>query len=288
MTAEQKQQLTTLCRRRGVILGSLTQYEKSLKSYLQGEARDPEYLEVGLESIQSTWQNFEPIQFEIEGLDESETDKRYDMHSKYLYLVAETRKALRLQQKTSTPIESLETTDSNYEDDWSILKERFECSRKIIRSHWILLKEIPKLLKDTPENIGNLIDNFRQHLRALKNLGEPITQWDTPLLDLLISKISSETAFQWELTLENNKRPAYDHLIQFLEKRANCCEIQSISNLQRPAERNTNKTNWQNRGQSFHLHPEQKIITKCAICGQEHKIYGCPKFSEMNANDRRQ
>ncbi|CAK9799191.1 hypothetical protein ANTPLA_LOCUS1925 [Anthophora plagiata] len=73
--------------------------------------------------------------------------------------------------KAAACIQSLSTTDANYTDALELLKEKFDCTRRIILKHCDALRNILNLTWDSPEALGNLVDSINQHLRALKNLG---------------------------------------------------------------------------------------------------------------------
>lgn len=366
LTSEQKGRLSTLRRKRGTISAQLTTYEKSLNSYKLGEKHDRAYLEIAAEAIKNAWSNFEDIQFDIEGLQPDEQDKRFEMQARYFFLLAETKKALENNQTTSAQptnvlnmpsgstnpyqiieqqinvklpqitlptfegayedwaaffdlfqslihnnsslssvqklqylrsaiqgkaakiIESLETTEKNYDDAIKLLKNKYDCSNRIMRRHWTLLKEIPRAHKDSPDSITNLIDSFRQHLCALENLGQPVNHWELPLIDLLISKINPETAFQWDLTTDNDEGLSYTHLMNFLEKRASCFESIAATAFDKSFEKYGNKKT--NKVQAYYTNPQdrQAYIPQCAICKEAHKIYSCERFRAMSPDERRE
>ncbi|XP_076384517.1 uncharacterized protein LOC143263391 [Megalopta genalis] len=133
--------------------------------------------------------------------------------------------------KAAACIKSLTTTDVNYPAAIEILKEKFDCPRKTLLRHCDAIREIPKLAKDTPEAIDDLLDTLNQHLRALNNLGEPVATWNTLLISTILSKLNSDTILQWELTLPDKQMPSYTHLIKFLRKRANCSIVVNGTNL---------------------------------------------------------
>ncbi|XP_076384620.1 uncharacterized protein LOC117224036 [Megalopta genalis] len=133
--------------------------------------------------------------------------------------------------KAAACIKSLITTDVNYPAAIEILKEKFDCPRKTLLRHCDAIREIPKLAKDTPEAIDDLLDTLNQHLRALNNLGEPVATWNTLLISTILSKLNSDTILQWELTLPDKQMPSYTHLIKFLRKRANCSIVVNGTNL---------------------------------------------------------
>ncbi|XP_057324818.1 uncharacterized protein LOC130667322 [Microplitis mediator] len=196
-----------------------------------------------------------------------------------------------LQGRAARAIQSLETTDAYYDDAIEILKSKNECTRKIVCRHWATLRELPRLHKDTPEALGELVDAFNQHLRSMRNLGEPIDKWDTPLIDLIITKISVETALNWELTSKDQKVPFYKGLLDYLEKRASCSDSPSATSLNNS---NINKldnkfSNNYKRDKNCTPHRQAFInmnFPLCKICKQNHKIYHCSTFLGLPVEQR--
>lgn len=101
--------------------------------------------------------------------------------------------------KAAACIQSLSTTDANYADAIDLLKNKFDCKRRVLLKHCDAIQAIPKLLKDSPEALGDLVDTVRQNLRSLKNLGIDTSSWDCIIISIILSKISSDTTWHWEL-----------------------------------------------------------------------------------------
>ncbi|XP_068987418.1 uncharacterized protein [Bombus flavifrons] len=116
-------------------------------------------------------------------------------------------------------VQSLKSTKVSYTDIIAALKERFDCPRQICLRHFSAMQQYPKLTKETPKTLANLIGTMKQHLRALKNLGNPVTS-NTIIIGLFLSKLNPDTIQQWKLTIPNEKMPPYTHLLDFLEKKA--------------------------------------------------------------------
>ncbi|XP_012147289.1 uncharacterized protein LOC105663376 [Megachile rotundata] len=207
-----------------------------------------------------------------------------------------------------TPVQKLQYLQSTLIE---ILQEKFDCPRRIILHHCDALRNIPKLSKDTPEALNNLIDLITQHLRALKNLGENVASWNSILLSIILSKLINDTIWHWELTLKDKRKiPEYTELLQFLERRASCT-LSSCSKSNTSTGRNETKdhdiTKLSNkrssRGHAFLLsksqrnHPYKNVSTnksqtagsiqRCPICKQGHVIWTCEQFNSLSVQDTR-
>lgn len=200
-------------------------------------------------------------------------------------------------------IQALSTTDANYADAIELLKEKFDCTRHIILGHCDVLRELPKPSRDSPESLSDLVDAVNQHLRALKNLGENISAWNSLLVSIILSKLNSDTVWHWELTLKDKKKmPAYTDLLIFLERRATCAPTASSRKISSSARTGNGSSDplrasrhRPSRCQVFlsartqRSHPYRKRLEpevahssantrQCPHCGKEHSIWACKDF----------
>ncbi|XP_014298276.2 uncharacterized protein LOC106693752 [Microplitis demolitor] len=208
--------------------------------------------------------------------------------------------------KAARAIEAIEPTETNYKIAWDILQRKYDNTRKAMLKHWSILNNYPRLQRDTPEALNDLIDIFRQHLRALKSLNEQVEECNGCILYILLTKINNHTKIQWESTLSDNKMPKYTSLIEFLEKRGNCSEYTSESK-ENPQKYNrdfkpngkpqnqpnsksfvtTNKVNnlYNNNQQNPLISTSNPTSTTaiqntypCPICKDAHTVYKCKTF----------
>lgn len=187
--------------------------------------------------------------------------------------------------KAARCIESLETSEENYEVAMSILKDKFECKRRTVLRHWAIMREYPRLTKDTPQALNNLVDVFNQHTRALENLRVPVSTWDVPILDLILSKISSTTSWHWELTLQDDNIPSYQQLIKFLDKRASASPNQSDES-QREYIKRAQTFFTSHHTQSKSSNSSQEFKLNCLACHKDHTLFKCEEFRSKSINDR--
>lgn len=176
--------------------------------------------------------------------------------------------------KAARSIESLGSTENDYSNAIAILKKQFHYPHNICLRHWNEILRYPKLITETPETIGNLINTVNIHLRMLKNLGHPITS-DVVIIGVLQSKLSPKTIHEWELTLPDKNLASYSHLLDFLRKRANCTTLATVDE-DRGASRQHHCPE-QDAPQS-HTNNVTHFTPRCPICGEPHKIWNCDVF----------
>ncbi|XP_057335010.1 uncharacterized protein LOC130673818 [Microplitis mediator] len=322
--------IDTLHRKRGVIQRRITTFEKILDEETAAETANIELIDTALQGVVKSWSKFDNIQLQLETISRAKKlikkgtvvavnttteniqnliqtmsvklpqiqlisfsgayEEWSSFFNNFTSLVhnnpsispSQKLQYLRsaLQGRAARAIQSLKTTNANY-----------ECTRKIVRRHWAALRELPRLHKDTLEALGELVDAFNQHLRSMRNLGEPIDKWNTPSIDLIITKISVEPVLNWELTLKDQRVPSYKGLLDYLEKKASCSDSPSATSSNNS---NINKldnkfSNNYKRDKNFTPH-RQAFTTMnfplCKICKQNHKIYHCLTFFGLPVEQR--
>jgi hypothetical protein len=100
----------------------------------------------------------------------------------------------------------LNVAKSNYSIAINVLKEKFDCYRQVCMRHWHLIRDYPKLTKETPKAIDDFLETVKVNLRALEKLGESVTS-NVILVDLFTSKLPSSTIRKWHRTLPDKKCP---------------------------------------------------------------------------------
>ncbi|XP_015509771.2 uncharacterized protein LOC107216949 [Neodiprion lecontei] len=120
--------------------------------------------------------------------------------------------------------ESLETTGRNYEDALTMLNKKYDRKRQVIERHWNALSEFPRVARESSGSLEELVDAFRQHLRAIENKGQSVKTWSIPIIHLIRSKINVSLMTEWELSIKTNEVKSYTDFLDFLEARANCSE----------------------------------------------------------------
>lgn len=199
-------------------------------------------------------------------------------------------------------IESLETTGRNYEDALEMLNKKYDRKRQVIERHWNALNEIPRVAKESSGSLEELVDSFRQHLRAIENKGQPVKTWSIPIIHLIRSKINGSLMTEWELSIKTNEVKSYTDLLDFLEARANCSEHTltapktTTSNPKAINSRNSKPGTVHRERQGTHFRGQSFVTTTntsstkptCPICSQSHKVYGCDTFQKMTTQERSQ
>lgn len=88
-------------------------------------------------------------------------------------------------------INSLEITNDNYAVAWNLLKQRFENKRLIVQYLIQMLFDIPAITRESYADLRQLVDNISQYTQSLTKLGQPVENWSTMIIHIILSKIGS-------------------------------------------------------------------------------------------------
>lgn len=104
-----------------------------------------------------------------------------------------------------------------YEEIWSQLRKRYDRPRRLIEAHYTRLATLPDNPRESQESLHRVIDHFRQYIRAMNVLGQPIGQWDAPLFSILFTKLPSEAVAYYYRTNLEDEIPKVNDILLMLE-----------------------------------------------------------------------
>lgn len=178
-------------------------------------------------------------------------------------------------------IVNLPIVNESYSEAMTLLKKRFDNKARLISNHINILLELPCMLKGTAASIRLLISEVQQQLYALKNLGQPIDQWDMLLISIVSKKLDSFTNRAYHLDrVDIDKIPTLKDFLNFLERRAIALEDSAPSkstSYDNTQKYNYSKSSTNIKASNFVSKNNGKSL--CEFCeNQNHAIFMCPKF----------
>jgi hypothetical protein len=183
-------------------------------------------------------------------------------------------------------IRSIEFTANNYKNAWQLLCDRYNNKNILINNHLKSLMSVEPMTKESFKALRFMIDHISKNLRSLQALGLPTDQWDILLIFIMSAKLDSITSRKWEEYKNNLKElPTLDDFYSFLRNRADILETTHYNR----SEKHEQRPHFNNRTvRSFVTSSEEstKRYQLCVVCNQPHLVYECPKFKEMDIDDR--
>ncbi len=117
-------------------------------------------------------------------------------------------------------IEGLSHTGDQYKEAVASLKSRYNRPRLIHQTHVKKICEIPNLKEGSGRELRRLHDVVKQHLRALKSMGQEPN--GPSMLEL---KFDKETMFEWQKASQDAlETPHFEKLLAFIDLRAQASE----------------------------------------------------------------
>lgn len=197
--------------------------------------------------------------------------------------LTDTQRLFYLQAALKGEAKLLQTTDDTFESLFSALKERYDNKRLVVESLIQNMTNYHVITTESAKELRMLSDNVKKNLRSLKLLD--FTQNDLSdilLINILTPKLDRETRKQYEISLKSKEVPKLEDFFLFLESRSIVLE-----SLQRNV---LNKT--VNKSPHFINKPKSLVINskevekKCILCKQNHWLFKCSSFLEMNVSER--
>lgn len=185
-----------------------------------------------------------------------------------------------LQDDALSVIINLPLVNDSYKEALGLLKKRFDNQARLIINHINIILDLPSMQKGTAAAIRSFISGVQQQLYALKNLKQPIEQWDMLLISILTKKLDQYTNRSYQLDRNSETLPTMEEFLSFLEKRAMALEDSSQTSL---CEVKEFKRITPIKVTNVATKKEQK----CLYCeGTNHAIYGCVKYKMAPIEDR--
>ncbi|KAG7295560.1 hypothetical protein JYU34_021800 [Plutella xylostella] len=110
----------------------------------------------------------------------------------------------------------------------NILDDRYNNKSKIVFQHISQLLDIKPISKPNVQCLRTLISEAKQHVAALKNLGQPVEHWDAFLVCILSRKLDQLNSRAFYLEQSSPSVPTYTNFIKFLEARALALESSNV------------------------------------------------------------
>src|SRR5277367_2619437 len=153
-------------------------------------------------------------------------------------------------------LQSIQTTEANFEEALKRLMDRYNNKRLIVNSHVRALLNAPVVSSDSAQGLRGLLNTVLEHLRALQALGAETEHWDFLIVPLTTEKLDGDTRRQWELSITTTEPPTFKELQDFLEIR---CRALEAAPPRKPAFEQNNRNQQQtNRNQQQNNRNQQQ------------------------------
>ncbi|XP_052561950.1 uncharacterized protein LOC120426986 [Culex pipiens pallens] len=191
-------------------------------------------------------------------------------------------------------IANQEISAQGYAIAWETLTKYYNDKNLLRKKHIRTLLKYPKIPNDSVEALHRIVDDFQCHTQILKQLGEPVEQMSSILMELLEDKLDDASLSAWEESIgQKEERPTFNAMIEFLQRRARVRETIQINRPQQVAPKSGShnsapKKPFQTRVcLNAAVESPPKTFPLCPACDkQKHSIMDCAAFNSMNVSER--
>ena len=184
-------------------------------------------------------------------------------------------------------LKNILVTAANFASSWELLKVRFASERSLVSQHIAQLFEIPDLTRESAVELRKMLNSVHEVVQSLKNLGRPLAEPADMLVQLMISRLDSQTRKAWELSLGTAQEfPSYAALTAFLETRIHALEALPAPPARASPASRAPRYPGTSTANAAQVHHGKVVFNKCPVCQEAHTIYACPQFAQKPVEGR--
>ncbi|XP_049291458.1 uncharacterized protein LOC125768171 [Anopheles funestus] len=145
-------------------------------------------------------------------------------------------------------------------------------ARDIEELHVDALFDNAALKKESASDLRSMVENFEANVNALKQLGEPTSQWDTLLIHMLSHQLDATTLRSWKEYAAEKDVETFPDLVAYIYRCVSVLEELTPTTVVKPTKHRALTT--------------QTINSKgCVFCCQQHPLYMCDEFFKLSLQD---
>lgn len=184
--------------------------------------------------------------------------------------------------EAETLLKHIQITESNYDQAWDLLRDRYGNRRLIVNSLVRKLVMQRKVPTQTAHHIKMLLDTTSECINSLRNLNVSTDSWDPFIIFVTVQKLDPESHREWEqFAYKDNldELPKWEELVRFLQTKFRTLEL-----ISPPSKEKSSK------GKECTVHVSTTpTVTKsrsCLICKDNHTLCHCKEFTKMEPTER--
>lgn len=177
-------------------------------------------------------------------------------------------------------IGDLTVTAANYREALQVLQDNYEKKPLIVRKLINNLLNLPALTKSSASEILRIILKTNSIIINLKAADQPLNSLSNAMIvEIITAKLDMKLRESWEAEKPTEEVTTWEDLSTFLEKSRRVKE--QLENHKEMLKEST--------ADEKPLKKNRSLINNnltCPVCAQQHKIYMCDDFKQMNIADR--
>lgn len=186
------------------------------------------------------------------------------------------------------------TYSGGYQEVWRALTERYDRPRHLAGIHISAFLGMPQAQHETKSSLLSIVDTVGAAFRALTVMELPVDQWDALAVEIIQTKLPTNTQQAWGMSLTSKEVPKLQELLSFVEKRAHILPVsaprppganqQPNSNAKR---RTGSTTSPQQPSRLVKTNLAAAVPGHCAYCNTAgHAVARCSQLISLPVADR--
>ncbi|XP_070516636.1 uncharacterized protein [Cardiocondyla obscurior] len=196
-----------------------------------------------------------------------------------------------IQDKTLSPVERLHflktslkgeaellirhipVTNANFEKSWKLVTDYYDKPRHLVRAYLDNFLAVPKLKRESAEDLRQLFHTLRSTVNSLESIGRPISSSKDLFVHLAVNLLDPQTRREWERSINDSTAPPeYAVLETFLERCLYTLEAVAANKCENAISQPVGAATKQARNHAARkaeAKPEKKS-GRCALCTRDH------------------
>lgn len=179
-------------------------------------------------------------------------------------------------------------TDSSFDEAWKLLESQYEVRRHIVYAQFQLFYSIPKMKKESANDLRNMMRIILECESGFKTLKLSNDALGSMMVHYCAMQMDPETSRNWEIELKGEKNePKLNQLTEFLKIRCRLLANIEKNNSQQHETSVPKTENRQPKSAKTFLSQatnEKKLI--CFLCDEAHRVYKCPLLLNASIDER--
>lgn len=198
-------------------------------------------------------------------------------------------------------LKGVSVTTSDFKVAWEKLLRRYDITKHKLYNHLENFINLPSVTQASATDLSLLVDSAEELVKGLTDLKCPVKEFDIWFVHLIERKLDPDTKLSWAIHEEKVETfSTYKNLLSFLECRISSLKTpKSSQNFNEVNPKKVNKLNNSGTGpKQVSSHVAQNLSNqsstkgkkkfKCQCCSENHSIFRCRKFLDLNADNRLQ
>lgn len=174
-----------------------------------------------------------------------------------------------------------------YDAVWAEIKRRYDRPKRLVLAHMNRIMSMEDNPAESRLRVRQVIDQFRNFVRAMDVLKQPTKEWDAMLFPMIFRKLPEEAVAYYNRAVRDDNIPSVHDILSVVEDYAET--VSSVEeNVTSPSVHHQSRAK---QGQRTYLVQVPVVPVNprgCDCCGVAHKLVHCDEFKALSGEQRQE